>query len=363
MKKKVLISVGGTGGHIYPAIALAQQLKKIEPLLELKFIGGNLSTNRFFQGTEMLHKTISCGPLSPKKPLQSIANLGKIIKGVWESRETIQQFQPNILIGFGSYHTFPTMIAATLLKIPFLLHASDSVPGKVIRLFSRYAIATSTLFPSTEQWLNGSSVHVKMPLREGFKFGVNSKSEARKYFKLNENSKTLLVFGGSQGAAAINKIVVETITNQVSEFQIIHLTGNVDASLELRKKYQQAGVQAVVKEFEPKMELAWEAADFVIARAGASTLAEMLEFEVPGILVPYPYASENHQEKNAIFMSETIGCAQMILEKNLSKDMILNTLKNDLQLLKMKEELQTYKKKYKPRELSSLVLEQLEKGD
>jgi UDP-N-acetylglucosamine--N-acetylmuramyl-(pentapeptide) pyrophosphoryl-undecaprenol N-acetylglucosamine transferase len=363
MKKKALISVGGTGGHIYPAIALAQQLKKSTPALELLFIGGNLSSNRFFQGAGMPHRAISCGALSPNKPLQSLTNLGKIIKGIWESKQVISQFQPDIMIGFGSYHTFPTMIAAMLSKVPFLLHASDSIPGKVIRLFSKYAIATSIHFPSTAQWLYGNSVHVSMPLREGFKFGLYSKEYARAYFQLEENCRTILIFGGSQGAAFLNHLIVEVESSYFGGFQVIHITGNKEASATLREKYRQAGVRAAVKEFEPRMELAWQAADCVISRAGAATIAEQLEFEVPGILIPYPHAAENHQEKNALFMSETVGCAQMILEAHFNKDVLKTCFQDQQKLLAMQEAIRLYKKKYKPRELCSLVLEQLDRGN
>lgn len=362
MRKKVLVSVGGTGGHIYPAVALAQTLCQQEPSLELLFVGGHLSNNRFFQNFSFDYRNISCASLSFKKPFTSFLNLHKIWAGIKESQAIFRRFCPDLMIGFGSYHTLPTMIAAKLEGIPYFLHASDTIPGKVIRLFSRYAIATSIHFPETESWLQGRCIQVKMPLRDGYKFGYSSKEEARRYFNLEQNKVTLLAFGGSQGASSLNRVIESTLTTYFRNIQIIHLTGHQETTLKLQKKYTQMGLKAYVADFEPRMDLAWQAADVAISRAGALTLAEQIEFEVPGILVPYPHAADNHQEKNALSIAGKIGSVQMILESNLTPKTLGSSLDEFLEeenLERRRENFRSYKKNHTFTDLSTLLLEEL----
>lgn len=359
MKKRLLISAGGTGGHIYPAIALA---KALGSEVDILFIGGLLSSNTYFQGSGIPFKTISCGPLSMQKPMASMANVGNILKGMWECRQVFQEFNPDLLVGFGSYHTFPVMAYAWLAKIPYILHASDSIPGKVIRLFSKHAIATSIHFPKTSQYLKGPAVRVKMPLREGFRLGSFTKKEARSYFGLNEKDPVVLIFGGSQGAASLNAVALETLSTYSKNIQVIHIIGKGADCKAFHDKYFSAGIQASVKEFEPRMELAWHAADAVISRAGASTIAEQIEFEVPGIYVPFPRASENHQELNARHMTNTIGCSQMILESKLSQEELKRSLSNILgDQDRLREKIKVYKNLHQPINLADLVIEQLHK--
>jgi UDP-N-acetylglucosamine--N-acetylmuramyl-(pentapeptide) pyrophosphoryl-undecaprenol N-acetylglucosamine transferase len=370
MKNKVLLSVGGTGGHIYPAIALAQALTKHNPCIELLFAGGNLSTNRFFDQTALPYRNISCGPLSTRNLVKSIFNAGNIIKGVWESKKIFREFKPDLVIGFGSYHTFPTMLAAKICHIPMMLHASDSIPGKVIRFFSRFAITTTIQFPESALWLRGKSIEVNVPLRSGFRKEMHSMEYCRSYFKLKETCPTLLIFGGSQGAAFINEITAAAIIENsrffTNNLQIIHLTGCPKTAALLQRKYQEAGIYACVKDFETKMELAWQAASLIVSRAGATTIAEQLEFEIPGILIPYPHAADRHQEKNALFMEQHIGAVKMALESKLDKHLLAEYLQSFLEnenfnLQEKQEAIRSYKKNHKPKDLCSLVLEQLDK--
>src|ERR1700722_4988065 len=170
-KKKVLISVGGTGGHLYPALALAQQLKKTLHSIEILFGGGKLEANPYFDKQSLSYKSLSCGALSTKSPFQLVKNMGNILMGIRESRRIIKDFQPHLLVGFGSYHTFPTMAAAKLCNVPIVLFAGNSYPGKVIRLFSYFALATAIQFHEAKSSLWGETEGVQMPLREGFKLG------------------------------------------------------------------------------------------------------------------------------------------------------------------------------------------------
>lgn len=364
MRKKILISVGGTGGHIYPAMGLAQQLLKADPDLGLLFVGGHLADNRYLNKQAFSHKSISCGSFTSKNPFSLLSSMGRIAKGVRESCHVIEDFKPNLIVGFGSYHTFPTMVAAKLCRVPILLHASDSIPGKVIRLFSGSAVATGIQFPDTARWLRGNAVEVGMPLREGFRLGACSQAEARNYFQINESKSTLLVFGGSQGAAAINNLISESIVGELGHLkdvlQVIHVTGNAESSAKLRLLYQRAGIMACVKDFETRMDQAWQAATFVISRAGAASIAEQFEFEVPGILIPYPHAADNHQEKNAIFMADKVGAAEMFKEAQLDGKKLCQAIRSFLtgnceKASRMQEAIRHYKKQARTVDLCALV--------
>lgn len=313
MRKKVLISVGGTGGHVFPAIALAEQLKRKYSDLEILFVGGKLASNRFFNKYPFNYKEILCGSFARKNPFHILKNGYKILRGVWQSRRIIKKYQPDLVIGFGSYHTFPAMVAAKLTNTQIVLYEANSIPGKVNKLMAPYVAITGIHFSDTASLLEGSSVEVGLPLREPYRLGAATKDEAHAYFGLSPDRLTILVFGGSQGAKAINHFFSEAAIHYLSQnkvpFQVLHLTGERDPAFseDLSKKYDEAGINACVKEFEHQMHLAWTAADIVISRAGASTIAEQIEFEVPGILIPYPYAAEDHQEKNADYLVAKIG--------------------------------------------------------
>lgn len=309
--KKILITVGGTGGHIFPAFALVRQIQKIAAGTEIFFAGGKLSTNPYFLSSAYPFQEISCSPLQ-KDPLRFIKSTYQIAKGCLESSALIRTFTPDVVVGFGSYHTFPLLVAAAAKGVPIVLHEANSIPGKVNRYFSSYAELIGIHFPTAASLLKGNVRQVALPLREGFIKDAISTEEARKYFGLNPDLPTLLIFGGSQGADAINKLFLEEaheiFKSSSLNLQILHFTGQSTFFPQITKLYASLNIPACVKAFEPRMDLAWQAATFCISRAGAASIAEQLEYEVPGILIPYPYASDHHQEKNADFMvSQGLG--------------------------------------------------------
>lgn len=358
MSKKILISAGGTGGHIYPALSLASQLKDAGQ--EVLFCGGNLEENRYFDKEAFPYRSVKCGTFLSKNLWQAAKSGWTIVQGILQSRQHIKAFNPHVVVGFGSFYTFPTLLAAQSLGIPIILHEANSIPGKVNRLLAPYVEATGVHFPETIKLLKGKSIEVGMPLREGFKKGIKTKEEACAYFGLQAALPTLLIFGGSQGAKAINQLASEALlTYFQGEIQVIHITGAATAAAELREAYQNKGIVAYVKDFELKMDLAWQAADLMISRAGAGTIAEELEYEVPGILIPYPHAADFHQEKNAEFMASTVGGAIKVLEKGLSAKLLAHKLElllqNDLESLR--HEMRAYKLKKRQMNLCHLVLQ------
>jgi len=361
MRKKILIATGGTGGHIYPAIALAQQITKDHPLSEVLFVGGGLAGNKYFEGHTYNFSSISCGAFTKKSPVAISRSLMNISRGVWQSRNIIRQFKPDVVVGFGSFYSFPPLIAAKLQSIPIILHEANSIPGKVNRLMAPWAAAVGVHFPQTIDLLKGNRIEVGMPLRTGFRHGIIDVIEARRYFGLNPNSRTLLVFGGSQGARTINDKVKETLKylrNRI-QIQVIHIAGDIAGAEELQREYSESGIIACVKPYENRMDMAWQAADLVICRAGAGTIAEQFEYEVPGIFIPYPRAADNHQEYNANFIVKTVGGGKMIKEEFFDERLLAYNLieffNDDVLLKNMRASIMDYKKRSRTQDLCSLI--------
>jgi UDP-N-acetylglucosamine--N-acetylmuramyl-(pentapeptide) pyrophosphoryl-undecaprenol N-acetylglucosamine transferase len=230
---------------------------------------------------------------------------------------------------------------------------------------SRFATVTGVNFPETAQMLSGRVIEVGTPLREGYKYMSAQPAAAREYFGLQPDKYVLLVFGGSQGAKAINSLLLECAPLfKVKNLQILHISGNEEITSLLRAAYQQADIHAIVKHYEERMDLAWQVADLALSRAGAVTIAEQLEFEVPAIFIPYPKATDNHQEQNAKFMRSTVGGAFMLREEGLSATLLkahIEGLLNDSgsALKNMRHKMHVYKQTSRTRDLCDVIRELL----
>lgn len=307
MNKRILIAVGGTGGHLYPAQALADQL--LESLFDPKilFAGKGLSANKYFDRSKYLFQEIPSGPASLR------GSLG-ILQGIFASFRLLNKFNPHLIIGFGSYHTFPLLFAAAVKRKPFILHEANSIPGKVNRMFASYSQAVGVNFPSTTL-SKGHVVPVGMPLRRGFRSDRPTREAAAHYFGLNPHYRTILVMGGSQGAQAINEAMVAAVPHvKTSPLQIIHFAGNQTHLNTLKHCYDRYHIKHYVHSFESRPEYAWALADAAITRAGASSLAEQLSFFVPGVVIPYPHASDDHQKANAYAAQNQMSGIQVLFQ-------------------------------------------------
>ncbi|MBA2729036.1 MAG: UDP-N-acetylglucosamine--N-acetylmuramyl-(pentapeptide) pyrophosphoryl-undecaprenol N-acetylglucosamine transferase [Parachlamydiaceae bacterium] len=368
-KKKIVIAAGGSGGHLYPAIGLAKQLLSNRKDLELLFIASGLETNPFFDQKQFPYRSISAGTFRGWSIGSALGACKNIAFGYVQSRKILQAHQPDLVIGFGSYHTFPLLLAASSKGYPIALHEQNSTPGRVIRYFSDKALVTGVYFSSAIPKLKGKSVQLAMPLREGYQKGNGTKEHAYRYFNIDPTKVTVLVFGGSQGAQFINRIVSETLVrlqNEKMQFQVLHFTGNLADPRELQELYAHHGIHAVVKKYEECMELAWQVSDFCITRSGAGTIAEQLEFEVPGILIPYPHSADGHQDSNADFFVNVAGGGWKYSEKELNV-IVLEGICRKLfdkacPLLKEKSaNLLNYRQQSCKREFVSIINEILEK--
>lgn len=343
MQRKILIAAGGTAGHLYPALAVAHKLAAGAEGAKILFVGAGLSDNRFFDRSAFAFQAIDAAPLS-RKPWPLLKNCVLNAQGLYTSLRILADYQPHLVVGFGSYCAFPILLAAKMRRYPIVLHEQNSKPGKVIRFFARKALMVGTYFPLAETVFSGKAVQMAMPLREGFTPHANTTGEAYDYFKLSPRKFTLLVFGGSQGAHFINQIVADTLLRYGRErcdLQLLHFAGSKEQADMLAKAYAGSSLITVVKPFEPRIDLALRIADLMITRAGAGTIAEQLAFHVPAIFIPYPYAADNHQEYNADYVVNTVRGGWKLLEKNLNSEQ-LNAVLSPL-LSKDSSELQTKK--------------------
>lgn len=357
-KKKILITAGGTGGHLFPAQGLAKQLTKSNEIL---FVAGGLGKNRYFDSESFPYREINTPSISTKNPFKLLMNIFGIAQGVIQTIRIMKKFKPDVVVGFGSFYTIPVLLAAKMKKIPIVLHESNSLPGKANRWFSSSAKAVGVHFPFTKSVLKGNVIVVPTPLRDGYSYGTISKNNARNYFQLDPEMFTLLIFGGSQGALGINRLIQGLFQNGFDKkLQVIHLIGNHTSIEEFESLYHKHGVRSSVKRFEPAMNIAWQAADLFIGRSGASSIAEATEFQVPGILIPYPYATENHQEKNADFYVNEVKGGVKLLEGGLTATKLKETIvqMSEAKVLNgFSQSIQAYKSHPSHHDLAHLVLD------
>lgn len=307
--KKILFAVGGTGGHLFPAQALARELTAQN--YEILFAGGRLGSNPFFDPSQFPFKEVQGASPFRTNPLKAGFNL---LSGTLEGIKIMKEFEPDFVVGFGSFYSFPILTAARRKKVPYILVESNAYPGKVNRLFSSRSLFNVVQFEEASSLLKGKVIPAKLPLwsKENNQVSLE-KSEAKKYFNLDPDRFTFLIFGGSQGAAALNRVAYLL----ESDLQVIHICGRGYDEKSLRDHYRQKEIQASVKPFEEKMKIALKAADLALTRAGGGTINELIEYTLPSILVPWPGASENHQFKNAKVFSDK-GGAILLEETNIS---------------------------------------------
>ncbi len=327
---KVLISGGGTGGHIYPGLAVARNLK-LEGA-EITFVGTEegLESQIIPQSGYQL-KTINVEGLPRKISLRLFKAILKSGIGLLEAWKIINEFKPDIVVGTGGYVCGPVVLAAALNGLPTLIHEQNAYPGLTNKLLARFVdkialsdISAKDYFSNPEKIvLTGNPVRPEI-LSKG-------ESEAYRELGFDSNKKVILVFGGSRGARSINQVLIGMYRKFLdSNLQLLHITGKTDFEA-VKRESEEAGIDnlqrgnIIIKPYEHNMEAALAVADIVIARAGATGLAEITALGIPAILIPYPYAAEDHQEYNARSLEEN-GAARVILDHNLTTDTLFEVL-------------------------------------
>ena len=312
----VLFAAGGTGGHLFPAIAIAEEIRKVRPETRIAFVG----TRKKLEARVVPQKgfsfyTIWISGLHRRLTAENLLFPAKVVVSLVQSFFLMKKIQPDIVVGTGGYVCGPILFVASLMKIPTVVHESNSYPGVTTRLVASRVTKVFLTFEITRKWLPaldaGKIELVGNPTRESL--GSVSREEGLKYFGLTPAKKTLFVFGGSLGAASINAAMEKIVAKLGAEgIQVIWQTGENDL-----QRFESAGAgYGWVGEFIDTMEYAYAAADVVMCRAGATTIAELTRLGKPAILVPYPHAAANHQEFNARAMVEA-GAAISIPDSDL----------------------------------------------
>ena len=317
----VVIACGGTGGHLFPGLAVAEKLRDRghEVLIFISEKEIDALAVRDHREKFRFEKLRSIGLPS----LFSPAMVG-FVRGFGASltqcRRYYREFRPDAVLGMGGFTSTGPMLAGCLARIPTFIHESNAIPGKANRLNARLARIVLLGFGECARYFPKKHCEVTgTPIRAGLGQTLDQ-SAAQKIFGFPEatDRKTLLVMGGSQGAHGINQAILDALPHWQSAFQIIHLSGRDDEET-VRAAYRQAGVDAYVAAFHHRMQEAYAAADFAISRSGAASLSELAYFGLPSLLIPYPFAAEDHQTFNAEIFTRA-GAALCVAENAISGD-------------------------------------------
>jgi UDP-N-acetylglucosamine--N-acetylmuramyl-(pentapeptide) pyrophosphoryl-undecaprenol N-acetylglucosamine transferase len=326
-----LIACGGTGGHLYPGIAVAEVLQdrghRVTLLISEKKIDSLAASNHGSLTFERMPFLAMPKPWSPKMP--------GFLLGVWRGLQSckalIRKNETKVVLGMGGFTSFAPVLAGRQCKIKTLIHDSNAIPGKANKLTARFADLVllgfkecSAYFPKNETRVTGTPVRSALvsSARDG-------KEDPYAFFQLDPSRKTLLIIGGSQGARGVNSAVTQSLDMlEALGLQILHITGPGDYQ-QISDAYQgkEIRLRSHIAAFCHRMELAYQIADLALARSGASTLAELGYFGVPSILVPYPFAADDHQTKNAAIFHDS-GAGLLIKESELSTEKLTGTVRS-----------------------------------
>lgn len=318
---KVLISAGGTGGHIYPALAIINKIKEIEPNSEFLYIGThNRMENDIVPKYNIPFKTIEIYGFS-KNPFKDIKALICFIKSYNKCKKIIKEFNPDVVVGVGGYVTGPVIYAAHKLGYPTFIHEQNSVAGKANIFLSKYADKIGISFDSSKEYFPvGKTVLTGNPVGED---ALNALPIAKSEYGLSENKKTVLIVMGSLGSDTVNKVLDEAMPKfKNKDYEVLYITGKRYYDKVNKELYP---VNVKVLPYIDNLKGLMKNIDVIVSRAGASTLEEILVLGIPNILVPSPYVPNNHQYKNALDLVEK-QASIMLEEKYLNPETLVNAV-------------------------------------
>ncbi|MBN2255598.1 MAG: undecaprenyldiphospho-muramoylpentapeptide beta-N-acetylglucosaminyltransferase [Deltaproteobacteria bacterium] len=320
---KVIIAGGGTGGHLFPGIAIAEEISRRNQDNEILFIGTDRGLEkRILHGMGYRLQTIDVAGIRGMGVMKTMGNIMKIPMSIVQSRNIIGSFNPHAVIGVGGYASGPAVIAAHYMGIATAIAEQNAVPGMTNRILGRFVDRIYVTFPETARWFNTNKVLVTgNPVRKSF---VERKSGRR---VARSEHLTILIFGGSQGAHAINDAVVAAmplLKKIQGPLRFIHQTGSADAET-VADAYRAHGIDARVSPFINDMATAYDEADLLVCRAGATTVAEVMVSGKPAIFIPFAHAVGDHQRLNAQVLVDA-GAAKLILEKDLTGEALADML-------------------------------------
>lgn len=327
MNLRIVLTGGGTGGHAYPALSIADALRSEYPGCEILYIGGNGSIEEKLARTAGIpFKGLTARKMRKTLSLDSILVIGALVAGLGKAKKILAEFKPDLVIGTGGYASAAVVIANSLKGGKALIHEQNAVPGRTNLWLSRFASRICVTFDNSIKYFPpDKTVLTGLPIRSEL-LDMPSREDARKSLGLDPDLFTLLVYGGSQGAMRFNQIIKESLsTLKEMPVQILHQTGerNFKDADEVCKST--GWVNYHVYPYFDDVRFAFAATDLMLSRCGASTIAEITALGIPAILVPYPYAYANHQFFNGEFVSKN-GGGVLIEESGLTSELFIKTL-------------------------------------
>jgi UDP-N-acetylglucosamine--N-acetylmuramyl-(pentapeptide) pyrophosphoryl-undecaprenol N-acetylglucosamine transferase len=323
---RIVIAGGGTGGHLFPGVALAHEFQRQRPGAGVLFVGTarGLETKIIpREGFDL--RLVPIGGWVGKVGWRKMKTLLEIPAGLWRSWRILREVRPDLVIGVGGYASGPIMAMAAVMRLARVLVEPNAVPGLTNRILGSWVDRIYLSFEETRNWFKdrakpGSIRVFGNPVRRDI-LGMGDRPSGK------SGKATVLVMGGSQGSRAINRVMMEALTGLdawKTKIRIIHQSGEKDAGW-LQEGYTGRGFDAVVSPFLAPVSEAYRAADLVVCRSGATTVAELTARGLPAILIPFPFATHGHQEKNARALAEA-GAAEVILERDLTGERMAGSI-------------------------------------
>ncbi len=336
---RVIISAGGTGGHIYPALAIVDKIKELEPNSEFLYIGThNRMEKDIVPKKGIPFQTIEIYGFQRKHLFKNFKTIKCFLKSIKDVKRMIKEFKPDVVVGVGGYVTGPVIYAAKKLGIPTFIHEQNSIPGKANLFLSKYVTKIGVSFKtSMKHFPEYKTIFTGNPCSEAAK---HTKQENKTKYGLSQNKKLVYIVMGSLGSTKMNDILVKTMNSfQNKDYEILFVTGRDSYETVSKNKFPK---NVFVVPYIDQQSAMMKNADIMITRCGASTLSEIIALKIPSILIPSPYVPDNHQYKNAMdFVKQ--DAALLIEEKDLKGDILVktvDTLMEDTPRLKqMKENL------------------------
>lgn len=322
---RLLIASGGSGGHIFPAIALAEEMKRKDPAVWIMFVGSDKALDRrIFEKEGFRYSLLSSNKLPYKVSFATFIFAVRLFVDILKSLAILIRYRPDAVVGFGGYVASPVILAAYMLGIPKVIHEQNAVPGRANAMLFKFADRIAISFEETKKYMGRyreKAVFTGNPIRSSLL--KDDRPGNIKKMGFDPDKFTILVIGGSQGAHNLNKAFLKSLSKMDEPMrmalQIIHITGATDYGW-ASAAYKELSVEHRVYSFVDRIEEAYSASDLVVTRSGASAIFEIAYFGRPMILVPYPFAL-SHQSENARIFS-TNGAALKIDEKDLSADLM-----------------------------------------
>ena len=332
---KAIIAAAGTGGHINPGIAIANKIKEKEKDSEIIFIGTDRGLENDLvprAGYEL--KRIDAHGIQRKINIENFKNLYATFKSIGKAKKILQEFKPDVVIGTGGYICVPTVIAARQMKIPVVLHESNAFPGVAVRLFKNKANKILVGFEDAKKRMEKNVIVTGNPIKiKKLNLSEVEKNKIKEELGLKTDKPVVLVFGGSQGAKSINKSFIEIISNKKNKnYQIIWAAGpNQYEDIKVKLEEVNIDIENIenvkILPYIYNMEEVMNACDLVVCRSGAMTITEISVVGKPAIFIPFPFATENHQEYNARVLVN-VGAAKIILDKDLNSEILEKNIEN-----------------------------------